>query len=169
MVLYKQTYLAVGDSNHQNITGTIYRTSVKWDVCTEPKDHPPSHSLCTMLPTDNTYRSICWQTIKLQSSFTSLAETPELITNTPLWIVYFFWLDYYLSICLISRFIWGNSNLYFIIQLMFWNPYYGVCEIWRGPQRNKKCASGRLLMGKHPGAVDQLCHRLFLKAQSNQH
>ena len=40
------------DLNQQNITGTIYRasvTSVKWDVCTEPKDtkrqHP--HAVCS--------------------------------------------------------------------------------------------------------------------------
>ena len=54
------------DLNHQNFTGTIYRasvTSMEWDVCTEPKDtkreHPPRHSVFTLLPSDNTYISIC--------------------------------------------------------------------------------------------------------------
>ena len=65
----------------ENITGTIYRASVtlvKWDVCSEPKDtkrqHPPSHSLFTLLLSDNRYRSVCCCTTRPQNSFIPQAE-----------------------------------------------------------------------------------------------
>ena len=60
-------------------------TSVEWDVCTEPRDskrqHPPRHSVFTLLPPDNRYRSICCCSTRLQSSFITQAVTPELILN----------------------------------------------------------------------------------------
>ena len=65
----------------ENITGIIYRASVtlvKWDVCSEPKDtkrqHPPSHSLFTLLLSDNRYRSVCCCTTRPQNSFIPQAE-----------------------------------------------------------------------------------------------
>ena len=76
------------DPNQHNITGSVYRasvTSVRWDVCTESRDtkrqHPPRHSLFTLLPSDNRYRSICCCTSRLHSSFT---PHTDFIINT-LW------------------------------------------------------------------------------------
>ena len=70
----------------QNITGTIYRasvTSVKWDVCTEPEDtsrqHPPSHSLIPLLPSDMRYRYLLPYHQTTEQLHSPSCETPELI------------------------------------------------------------------------------------------
>ena len=59
-------------------TSLVPSTEHQWHQWSEtsvqsPKDtkrqHPPSHSLFTLLPPDKWYRSICCHTIRLQSSF----------------------------------------------------------------------------------------------------
>ena len=66
----------------RSIAGANYRASVtpvKWDVCTELKD-PPSHSLFTLLPSDDAHRRIRCRTARLQSSFCPRAAARS--TNT---------------------------------------------------------------------------------------
>ena len=83
--------------------------------------HPPSHSLFTLLPSDNTYRSICCCASRLQSSFTPPAATPELILNNAPW--QYVWLDCYLLVCVV--FVFSVCSLcvyllYFLYTLLYY-------------------------------------------------
>ena len=102
------------DPNQHNITGSVYRasvTSVRWDVCTESRDtkrqHPPRHSLFTLLPSDNRYRSICCCTSRLHSSFT---PHTDFIINT-LWNY-----QLYKKIILFCHFFYNKKSFFILFQ-----------------------------------------------------
>lgn len=86
-------------------------------IATMLKDNThPSHSLLTLLPSDQRYRSITrHQSIFIQSG----CETAELVLHTPPWIVYL-WLDLlFISLLVFFSFVFSIGELQLKFRYIF--------------------------------------------------